>query len=91
MLLRKFASVPAACELFDVSWRVAQLIPDVAQPANDDDRRLVGAAAAARADLFVTGDKRILGWQRVVGPAGVLRIVAPREAWGLITRDPSDY
>ena len=41
---RKFPHVPNACALFDASWRVAQLIADVTEPANDNDRRLVTAA-----------------------------------------------
>lgn len=84
VLRRKFPQAPQACELFDASWQEAFLIPDVAQPADDNDRRLVTAAAAAGASLFVTGDKRVLAWKRVKGPAGDLRIVSPRDAWGVL-------
>lgn len=81
---RKFPHVPQACTLFDASWRVAQLIADVAEPANDNDRRLVTAASMAGADLFVTGDKRVLGWKHVQSTTSTLRIVSPREAWGIL-------
>lgn len=86
VLRRKFPQAPNACALFDASWQVATLIADVAEPADDNDRRLVKAAVQAEADLFVTGDKRVLGWKPLKGPSGtVLRIVSPRDAWGLLT------
>jgi predicted nucleic acid-binding protein len=84
VLQRKFPHVPQACALFDASWRVAQLVDDVPAPADDNDRRLVTAAALVGADLFVTGDKRVLGWKTVSHTAGTLRIVTPRDAWGLL-------
>ena len=84
VLQDKFAQVPNACALFDASWRVVRMIDDVAHPADDNDRRLVAAAAMAGADLFVTGDKRVLGWKTVALASGRLRIVTPRDAWGLL-------
>lgn len=50
---------------------------DVAEPADDNDARLVAAAVTTGADIFVTGNKRVLGWKQ----SGTLRIVTPREAW----------
>jgi hypothetical protein len=88
---RKFPHVPQACALFDASWRIAQLINDVAEPANDNDRRLVTAASIAGADLFVTGDKRVLGWKQVQSSTSTLRIVSPREAWGLLAGGPGNH
>ena len=35
------------------------------------------AAVAAGAELFVTGDKRVLEW----AASGTMRIVSPRQAW----------
>jgi predicted nucleic acid-binding protein len=49
-------------------------VPD---PADDNDARLVAAAVTAGADLFVSGDKRVLEW----GASGSLRIASPRQAW----------
>jgi hypothetical protein len=42
-------------------------------------------AAAAGADLLITGGKRVLGWQSAGRESGMLRIVSPREAWGVLT------
>ena len=84
VLQDKFPQVPNACALFDASWRVVRMIDDVAHPADDNDRRLVAAAAMAGADLFVTGDKRVLGWKTAARASGRLRIVTPRDAWGLL-------
>ena len=81
---RKFPNVSQACALFDASWRIAQLIADVTEPDNDNDRRLVTAASMAGADLFVTGDKRVLGWKTVAREQGHMRIVSPRDAWGAL-------
>ena len=77
VLVHKFPHLPNAPDLFDVSWNEAPQAADVAEPADDNDARLVAAAVAANADLFVTGDKRVLGWKQ----SGTLRIVTPREAW----------
>ena len=85
VLLRKFPQAPNACAWFDASWRDAILIPDVTEPADDNDQRLVNAAAAADADLFVTGDKRVLSWQSVKRAGGsMMQIESPREAWGVL-------
>jgi predicted nucleic acid-binding protein len=84
VLRRKFGQVPNACELFDASWRVARLIADVDEPVGDNDKRLVAAAAAAGAYLFVTGDKRVLSWREVPSAGGTMRMVTPRDAWPLV-------
>ena len=89
VLGRKFPRVPRAMALFDASWQAAELIEDVPEPADDNDRRLVIAAARAGADLFVTGDKRVLGWKPMPHAAGHLRMVSPRHAWGLLMGDPA--
>jgi putative PIN family toxin of toxin-antitoxin system len=84
VLQRQFAHAPNACALFDASWQVAQLIADVDTPSDDNDKRLVAAAALAGADLLVTGDKRVLGWDQVKSAAGTMRIVSARTAWGVL-------
>lgn len=81
VLRRKFAQQANACALFDAAWQTAVLIADVAEPADDNDEGLVCAAAAADLDFFVTGDKRVLGWQSRKRASGTLQIVSPREAW----------
>ncbi len=81
VLKRKFPQARAARGLFDAAWQEAQRIRDVGKPRADNDARLVAAAAAARMQLFVTGDKRVLGWDRVeIAP----RIVAPRQVWNVL-------
>lgn len=84
VLRRKFPQVPHACALFDAAWQAAELIADHAAPPEDNDRRLVNAAAAAGAELFVTGDKRVMGWQTAESAQGAMRIVSPRDAWGIL-------
>lgn len=80
VLLRKFPHMPDASSIFDTAWKEAERIDDVPDPAADNDARLVAAAAAAGADLFVTGDRRVLDW----GAKGAMRIVSPREAWVML-------
>ena len=52
-------------------------VPDVAEPAAEADARLVAAAQTAGAEVCITGDTRVLGWD----PRGSLRILSPRQAW----------
>lgn len=85
-LRRKFPQLPDACALFDAVWQSAELIADHDEPANDNDRCLVNTAAAAGVELFVAGDKRVLAWQAVQTGRGLMRIVSPREAWGVLER-----
>lgn len=80
VLSRKFPHRPDAKALFDASWMEAQCAPDLPEPVDDNDARLVAAAATADADFFVTGDARVLGWKA----HGATRIVSPREAWGVL-------
>jgi predicted nucleic acid-binding protein len=84
VLARKFPQVPHAAALFDAVWEEASLIEDQPEPADDNDRRLVAAARAAGATLFVTGDKRVLSWQMTQQPDSTMQIVSPREAWGIL-------
>ena len=81
VLKRKFPQTPSACELFDASFQAAQLIDDVDEPKDDNDRRLVAACVAAGLTLFVTGDKRELSWADTPEICGSLKIVSPRQAW----------
>lgn len=81
VLARKFPQRPDASELFDASWSVAALVNDVTEPLDDNDQRLVNAAASADMDFFVTGDKRVLAWQAAKRTDGVMKIVTPRAAW----------
>ncbi len=85
VLGRKFPGQPEAARLFDAVWQSSILVDDVAQPAHDNDERLVRAALMARCDYFVTGDKRVLSWMQKPPEALALqqlRIVPPRDAWG---------
>jgi predicted nucleic acid-binding protein len=77
VLVRKFPHVPQAQALFDAIWSEAACAPDVDEPADDNDARLVRAAREAGAGVFVTGNRRLLGW----GAQGGMQILAPRDAW----------
>jgi predicted nucleic acid-binding protein len=77
VLQRKFARHCAAMERFDALWACALCVPDVAEPADDADARLVTAAQVAQADVFVTGYQRVLGWH----PRAAMQILSPRQAW----------
>ena len=76
----KFAQVLQARTLFDAIWSEAACVADVAKPADDNDARLVSAALAAGADVFVTGDRRVLGW----GAQGAMQVLSPRDTWTLL-------
>ena len=54
----------------------ATCVQDMDEPANDNDVRLVKAASVARAEVFVTGDKRVLIW----GREGNMKILSLRDA-----------
>ncbi len=77
VLGRKFPHLPHAQALFDAIWAQADCAPDVTEPGDDNDARLVQAAQNAGAAVFVTGDRRVLGW----GAQGAMQILSPRDAW----------
>jgi len=77
VLTRKLPHLPQAQTLFDAVWSAALCAPDVAEPADDNDGRLVSAAHAAGAAVFVTGDRRVLAW----GRREEMLILNPRDAW----------
>lgn len=77
VLGRKFAHLPQAHVLFDVIWAEAACVPDVEEPADENDSRLVQAAQNAGVSVFVTGDRRVLGW----GVRGDVQILSPRNTW----------
>ena len=77
VLKRKFPHLPQSQELFDAIWSEATCVQDLDEPADDNDVRLVRAASLAGAEVFVTGDKRVLTW----GLEGNMQILSPRDAW----------
>jgi len=77
VLAEKFPGRPDARRLFDAAWREAGLMEDA---RDDNDARLIATAIGAGANLFVTGDKRVLGRSKSSG----MRIVSPREAWVIL-------
>lgn len=77
VLGRKFPHLPQSQALFDGIWSEASCVSDVDEPADDNDVRLVRAAQAAGAWVFVTGDRRVLGWVA----QGDMQILSPRDAW----------
>jgi predicted nucleic acid-binding protein len=80
VLERKFPQLPQSRTLFDDIWAEAKCVPDVDEPADDNDVRLVRAASLAGAGVFVTGDKRVLTW----GRESDMKILSPRDAWVLL-------
>ena len=82
VLERKFRRHAAAIDRFDSLWACAEEVPDAAEPAHDADARLVAAARSAGAELFVTGDQRVLGWDTGAG----MRLLSPRQAWKWVAR-----
>jgi len=80
VLGRKFPHLPQSLALFDAIWSEATCASDVDEPADDNDVRLVQAAQEAGALVFVTGDRRVLGW----GQRGAMQILNPRDAWTLL-------
>ena len=77
VLGRKFTHLPEAQALFDAIWIEAACVPDVYEPADDNDARLVQAALNAGVAVFVTGDRRVLAW----GTREGMQILSPRDAW----------
>jgi len=77
VLARKFLHLPQAQALFDAIWSQAICVHDPDEPVDDNDVRLVKAANLPGADVFVTGDKRVL----TRGREGEMQILSPREAW----------
>lgn len=77
MLARKLRFSAEEIALARATFDAAEAVSDAAAPTDDNDARLLAAALASGANLFVTGDKRVLGWK----PSGTLSIVTPREAW----------
>jgi predicted nucleic acid-binding protein len=80
VLERKFPQLPQSRALFDDIWTEAKCVPDVDEPADDNDVRLLRAASLAGAGVFVTGDKRLLTWSR----DSDMQILSPRDAWVLL-------
>lgn len=68
-VLRRFVQAPAA---------KAPILLGINDP---DDEWIVACAIAASADVFVTGDKALLGLHRVQA----MPIVSPREFWTRLT------
>ena len=77
MLGRKFPHLPQSQALFDAIWSEATWVQDLDEPADDNDVRLVKVASLAGAEVFITGDKRVLIW----GREGNMQILSPRDAW----------
>ena len=77
VLKRKFPHLPQSQALFDAIWSEATCGLDLDEPSDDNDVRLVKAASLAGADVFITGDKRVLTW----GREGGMQILSPRDAW----------
>ena len=81
VLRRKVRAPEPVVAAARILWLDTIRVAEPSEPADDADARLVAAAAAAGADLFVTGDKRVLQW----AAAGSMRIVSPRDASIILT------
>ena len=80
VLRRKVKAPEPVVAAARILWLDTIRIAEPFEPAHDADARLVAASAAAGADLFVTGDKRVIEW----GASGSMRIVSPRDAWVIL-------
>ena len=81
VLRRKVKAPETVVAAARILWLDTIRVAEPAEPADDADARLVAAATAAGADLFVTGDRRVLQWTA----AGSMRIVSPRDALIILT------
>lgn len=80
VLQRKFKRHTDAVANFELLWTQAACVSDVETPTDDADARLVKAATQAKTSVFVTGDQRVLGWDKQSG----IRILSPRDAWTVL-------
>ena len=80
VMQRKFSQHNLAITLFEHLWKEATCVTDIDDPADDADARLVIAAATAGAELFVTGDLRVLAWNTHRS----MQIISPRDTWKLL-------
>ena len=83
VLARKFPHLPQSEALFDAIWSEATCVQDLDEPADDNDVRRFKTASLAGAEVFVTGDKRVLTWDR----EGHMQILSPRETWMRLVAD----
>jgi putative PIN family toxin of toxin-antitoxin system len=87
-LRAKLRLPPARCsEVAEFVASEAAMVVEDAEPlrmgVDEDDRWVLGEAAAARADVFVTGDAALVGLETVMS----IRIVTPRQLWELLRSD----
>lgn len=87
VLIGKLAFSPLEIRPVRTMYGDAIRLDDVLEPRKDNDARLVAAAAAGGAELFVTGDRRVRDW----GKSGSMRIVSPREAWIILFEPHLDH
>lgn len=81
VLQRKVKAPEPVVAAARILWLDTIRVAEPSEPADDADGRLVAAATAAGADLFVTGDRRVLQW----AAEGSMRIVSPRDALIILT------
>lgn len=94
-VLREFAralavklKVPAEgrSEAIETILRNASRVVEDSEPADcdasRDDRRILGEAMAAGAQVFVTGDKELVA----LGAVGSMKILTPRQLWEVLKR-----
>jgi putative PIN family toxin of toxin-antitoxin system len=87
VLHRKFGFPTGSAAEAIALVRIDSIISKAGEPidpdiADRDDVPILSAACAANADVFVTGDKLLLG----LGKIGKMRIVGPREFWELLRK-----
>lgn len=82
VLNRKFAPAPQTWREIEGLWRTANSVADAPAEFGDNDARLLKAAAAAGADVFVTGDRALLDLKSIEG----VKIVPPRQLYEHLIR-----
>ncbi|MGH8676560.1 MAG: putative toxin-antitoxin system toxin component, PIN family [Burkholderiales bacterium] len=89
-LRRKLRVPEARCiEAVESIASESTVVVDQAKPADcdadADDRRVLGEALAAGAEVFVTGDKALVE----LGSVGTMRILTPRQLWDALRQGAS--
>lgn len=78
---------PRTAEIVELVESEAAVVVDDAVAADasvgDDDRRILGEALAANADVFVTGDAALVA----LGAIDTMRILTPRHLWEALRSD----
>lgn len=75
--------VDEALSMLSAGSHVSESVAEVSAGINDtDDLVILGSAVSGGAEVFVTGDKEVLGVRNVGG----MRVLSPRQFWDSLRR-----